>query len=99
MADKVKVIDAGMQAAITSKRAFASMLQGEFARHKAEVAAYSEFWAGKAHERFVDRYNTERHNSVYIPQVVECLERQADEMEKILLTKQANDVEMASHLN
>jgi len=98
MADRVKVIDSLMTDAIRRKNDFADRLEHEFNNHLADVNAYGEFWDGLAYQRFLQRYNDDRHTRVYIPQVVTCLRDQAAQMEQILRDKQANDAEMASRL-
>jgi len=97
MAEKIKLIDEAMQTAITNKRNFASNMLAELERHKGEVNSYNTFWLGLAHERFEQRYG-ERH-TVYVKELVDCLNDQADDMHRILTEKQALDSTLAGTLS
>jgi len=88
-AERIKLIDAGMQDAITRKENFASYLEERFNEHRAEVNSYNSFWLGSVHDRFVYKFNTEWFPNY--ESCVACLMTQAADMRRILQLKQAKD--------
>jgi len=95
-AEKIKLIDAEMQDAITRKENFASYLEERFNEHRTEVNSYNSFWLGSVHDRLVDRFNTEWFPNC--ESCVECLRTQAADMRGILQMKQAKDKMLSNTL-
>jgi hypothetical protein len=87
-----------MERAIAEKRNFADELRTELENHRNnDVGNYHVFWDGFAYDRFMQRYETERHPK-YLIKLIQCLEMQADDMERVLLAKRSNDEQLAAGL-